>query len=284
MARCRLPSRARIEDHQRGDRFLLQSTTRRAPREVILNAMPEVALSIVIPAYNEARRLPPFLDTVRSFLAGPEGGRSEVLVVDDGSRDGTAEFLRTAAAEFPQLVVLTHPENRGKGAAVRTGMLAARGRLVLFADADGATPIDQLPKLAAVLEAGADVAIGSRLVAGSGETRRRHWLRAWAGAAFARLARRLLHVSVQDTQCGFKMFRRETVPAIFGPVQETGYLFDLEVLALAGRLGYRVAEVPVEWTEQPGGALHLVRDGSKMFWGLWRLRRRLQTASPAARA
>ncbi|MBN2476349.1 MAG: glycosyltransferase family 2 protein [Pirellulales bacterium] len=235
----------------------------------------EALISLVIPAYDEARRLPPFLKSVREHFDRRYPGAYEVCVVDDGSRDGLAEILDDLATDWPELVVMHHAENRGKGAAVRTGMLAARGELLLFADADGATPIDQEAKLAEAVTNGADVAVGSRLIANAEVHRRRSWSRGLIGRRFAGLARWWLGIPVLDTQCGFKMFRREPGRKLFSLAEESGYLFDLELLMLAGRFGYRVAEVPVNWTDVPGGHLSPTRELHKVLLGLWRLRRKL---------
>lgn len=237
-----------------------------------------IALSLVIPAYNEARRLPPYLASVRAHLDASYGQDYEVIVVDDGSNDGLAAILESSASQWPQLRGLAHEANRGKGAAVRSGVLASLGELVLFADADGATPIDEQEKLAEAIRGGADVAVGSRLVAADGVRRSR--ARGLAGRLFAAVAGRLLRMPVRDTQCGFKMFRGETARRLFCLVREPRYLFDLEVLALAARLGYRVCEVPVRWREIPGGHLRLLRDLPGILLDLWRLRRRLASTRP----
>jgi dolichyl-phosphate beta-glucosyltransferase len=237
-------------------------------------------ISVVLPAFNEAARLPPFLETVRRWLQGRYDDRHEVIVVDDGSFDGLADLLARRETEWTQLRVIRHPENRGKGAAVRTGMLAASGDLLLFADADGATPIEEASRLAAAIAAGADVAVGSRLMAGPGAARSRQWFRGLAGRAFAAVARLMLRLPVRDTQCGFKMFRRDAGRRLFSLARETGYLFDLEILALARQLGYRVVEVPVSWTEKSGGHFHPARELPKVLAALWRLRRR-RDVSPA---
>jgi dolichyl-phosphate beta-glucosyltransferase len=233
-------------------------------------------LSVVLPAYNEARRLPPYLAEVRAYLDGRYPGDYEVIVVDDGSGDGLGDVLAELAPDWPRLAVMRHETNRGKGAAVRTGMLAAAGRWLLFADADGATPIDQEARLARAIQAGADLAVGSRLVPAADVTRRRSRRRALVGRWFARLARCWLRIPVRDTQCGFKMFQREAGRKLFSLAQEPGYLFDLELLILAGRLGYRVVEVPVNWADVPGGHLSLARELGRILLGLWRLRRRLR--------
>jgi len=235
----------------------------------------KITLSVIIPAYNEARRLPPYLASVRQYLDAHYPGGYEAIVVDDGSRDGLPDVLSALRADWPELAVMRHPDNRGKGAAVRTGMLAARGELLLFADADGATPIDQEAGLSQAIAAGADVAVGSRLVAAPGVIRRRTRLRGLTGRLFAGLARWWLGISVRDPQCGFKMFRGEAGRRLFSLSRETGYLFDLELLVLADRLGYCVAEVPVNWTDVPGGHLSLRRELCRILFGLCRLRRRL---------
>ncbi len=235
-----------------------------------------IALSLIVPAYNEARRLPPYLALVRRHLDKQYPGCCEVIVVDDGSRDGLGDVLRRLAADWPELAVMRHPANLGKGAAVRTGMLEARGELLLFADADGATPIDQEARLSEAVRAGAEVAVGSRLLRAADVTRRRTWTRGLLGRLFAGFAGWWLRISIRDTQCGFKMFRREAGRELFALGRESGYLFDLELLALADRLGYRVVEVPISWSDVPGGHSSLTGELGKILLGLWRLRRRMR--------
>jgi dolichyl-phosphate beta-glucosyltransferase len=239
----------------------------------------DISLSLVIPAFNEELRLLSFLETVRAYLDDRYAGRYEVIVVDDGSNDGTAELLAARGEDWPALRVLQHPANRGKGAAVRTGMLAAKGETALFADADGATPIEEEGRLAEAIRAGADVAVGSRLLAGDGVDRRRTFLRGLTGRLFATVARWWLGLSVRDTQCGFKMFHREAARELFSQGKESGYLFDLELLLLAKRHGYEVAEVAVNWSDVPGGHLSLRREFGNILLGLWRLRRRVGQGS-----
>jgi len=187
-------------------------------------------LSVILPAYNEAQRLPPYLATVKEYVETGRGGAYEVIVVDDGSDDGLDKVVKAWQADWPALRLIAHSVNRGKGAAVRTGMLAARGKRLLFADADGATPIAEEGKLRAALEAGADLAVGSRLLAAAGIRRRRTLARSLAGRLFAALARWWLGVSVRDPQCGFKMFRRDAARELFHRSCEPGYLFDLELM------------------------------------------------------
>lgn len=254
------------------------TAARRPARETF---MPP-ALSVVIPAYNEAARVGPYLDAVRNHLDAAYPADYEVVVVDDGSADDTAGLVRRAAARWPQLRLVGHPANRGKGAAVRTGVFAAAGRRVLFADADGATPITEEWRLSAAVANGAAVAIGSRYTPGPGVSRSRNVRRAAAGSAFRFAARSLVGVGVADTQCGFKMFTADAARALFTAGGETGYLFDVELLALAERFGYGVSEVAINWSEQPGSKVRIVRDSLRMFAGLWRLRRQMRTVTAPA--
>ena len=233
-----------------------------------------ISISVVIPAFNESQRLPPYLTTIRAYCEEHFSDRHEVIVVDDGSTDGTAVETRQMTTDWPHLQLLQLAENRGKGAAVRTGILAARGELLLFADADGATPIEEEKRLRAVIHDGADIAIGSRLVDAGGVTRQRTWPRAVIGRAFAQVARSLLGLRVRDTQCGFKMFRRDPGRRLFELVTEERFLFDLELLMLAERLGHRVVEVPINWYDQPGSRMRMRREMGRILKGLWRLRRR----------
>jgi dolichyl-phosphate beta-glucosyltransferase len=241
-----------------------------------------VELSLVVPAYNEATRLPPYLATIRPYLRGSFGDHHEVLVVDDGSDDALADHLRPLTTDWPQCAVLRHEHNRGKGAAIRTGIAASRGQLVLFADADGATPIAEERKLRHAVAEGAALAVGSRHLHAEGTTRERVWHRRLGGRLFARLAGLLLGLPISDTQCGFKMLRGDVGRQLADLCREPGYLFDLELLLWARRLGYPVAEVAVCWREIPGSKLRLARDGPALLWGLWKLRRRAEAGGPLA--
>ncbi len=235
-----------------------------------------VRLSVVVPAHNEMSRLPIYLQRIRAYCQVALAGQYEVVVVDDGSDDGTGEYVERLAADWDALSAIRLPENLGKGAAVRTGMLAGAGGLLLFTDADGATPIDQEEKLRLAIEDGADVAIGSRIDRTAHS--RRRWTRALAGWAFRRAVQWQLALPVEDTQCGFKMFRRDVGRRLFSACDEDGYLVDLFVLRLAVRFGYTVKEVPVEWHEMGGSRVRLVRDS----WAMWRGLRRLEQSVDSA--
>jgi dolichyl-phosphate beta-glucosyltransferase len=201
-------------------------------------------LSVVIPAYNEERRLPESLGRIRAFLEA-RAESFEILVADDGSRDATAAVA--AAEGGPALRVLRSDRNRGKGHAVRRGMLAARGERRLMTDADLSTPLEELPALEARLDAGFDVAIGSRAVRGARIEVHQSLFRETAGRAFNVLVRLLLLPGVRDTQCGFKLYTARAAQAAFERVRLDGFSFDVEALYVARRLGLRMTEVPVLW-------------------------------------
>jgi dolichyl-phosphate beta-glucosyltransferase len=228
-------------------------------------------LSIVVPAYNEAKRLPGTLPRMIEY-AQRLGEPVEIIVVDDGSVDGTAGIATAIGEKCGFVTVLQADEDRGKGAAVRRGMLAAGLGHVLFTDADLSTPIEEADKLRAALAGGADVAIGSRRLAGSDVQVHQPWLRETAGRAFSGLVSLLLLPGIRDSQCGFKAFRRSAARALFGRQRLDGFGFDAEVLWLARQLGYRVAEIPIVWRDDRRSSVRLVRDSGGMLLDLARIR------------
>ena len=230
--------------------------------------------SVVIPAFNEAARLPRYLDEVVSYLWS-RGEPWELIVVDDGSSDATPDVVRAMAARFAQVRLVRQRTNMGKGAAVRAGMLAARGRARLFADADGATPIAELKRLEAALAAGADVAIGSRAIAAAGIRVRARRHRVAAGRVFNAFAERLGLSGIHDSQCGFKAFTAAAADDLFPRVTTAGFGFDVEVLLRARARGWRVVEVPVNWEDQPASKVGVLTDGPRMLWQLLAARRRV---------
>ena len=231
--------------------------------------MSEPPLSVVIPAYNEAARLEPTLRRVMDYLREREPA-AEIVVVDDGSTDGTAALARSVGVDWPALRVIELGENRGKGAAVRAGMVAARGAQVLFTDADLATPIDQLGRLRASLAEGNDIAIASRAVDGADVQVRQRFPRELIGRTFNWIARAAGVGAIRDTQCGFKLFTREAAHDLFGRATVDGFAFDVEVLLLA-RGSYRVAEVPVVWLHVEESKVSSL-GGARAFLDLVRLR------------
>ncbi len=230
--------------------------------------------SVVIPAFNEARRLPRYLDEVLGYFEG-RGEPYEVLVVDDGSSDDTAGRVEAVARHHPAVRVLRQEHNRGKGAAVRRGMLAACGAWRLITDADGATPIAEVKRLEPALAAGADVAIGSRGLGDPSVSIAARTHRVLAGRVFNRLVAWAGLTGIADSQCGFKAFTAEAARALFALVRTDGFAFDVELLLLARRAGYRIVEVPVNWTDQPGSKSSVLRDGPAMLRQVLRARTRL---------
>lgn len=222
-------------------------------------------LSIVIPAYNEEVRLVPTLARIKEYLAG-QSYSSEILVVDNASSDRTSEVAREAGVE-----VLEEPQ-RGKGAAVRTGVLAARGEQILFSDADLSTPIAEVEGLMAELQAGCDVAIASRGLPESKLPVRQPWYRELVGRAGNVLVRLVAVRGIADTQCGFKLFPRAIARRLFGAQLMTGIAFDMEILFLAQRSGMKIAEVPVTWTDSPETRISRVRDSLDAIKDLARIR------------
>ncbi|MCA9680001.1 MAG: glycosyltransferase family 2 protein [Myxococcales bacterium] len=234
------------------------------------------ALSVVVPAYNEEARLGPPLERIRAYLGGRAdlAGAWELIVVDDGSRDGTVAIAEAAAAAEPRVRVVVQPANRGKGAAVRAGALAAAGARVLFSDADLATPIEEVEKLEARLAAGADVAIASRALPDSDIRVRQHPLRETMGRTFNVLVRALMRGAIgpiKDTQCGFKLFTAAAARDLFGRATVDGFAFDVELLYLA-RGRWRVDEVPVVWRHVDESKVSPGTDAARMLLDVVRLR------------
>ncbi len=212
------------------------------------------SLSIVIPAYNEESRLPSTLDAILGYIRrSPYADSAELLVVDDGSSDGTAALVEQYRARFPRVILLRNPGNRGKGYSVRHGMLKASGQWRLFTDADLSAPIEELDSLLRVAsEKNADVVIGSRALDRSLISVRQSWFREYSGRLFNVFMRTVTGLPFSDTQCGFKLFTAESAESIFPLQRLDGFSFDVEDLVIARALGFQIIETPVRWSNVEG--------------------------------
>lgn len=227
-------------------------------------------LSIIIPSYNEELRLPATLERIAAYLPSL-GAATEILVVDDGSKDRTAEVAESFRTKLPGLRVIPNGENRGKGYSVRHGMLEARGRNVLFTDADLSAPIEESAKLLDSLNTH-DVAIGSRALDRSLITVHESRFREFAGIIFNAIVRLILRLPFVDTQCGFKAFRRERSKILFEQQRIERFGFDPELLYLARHHGLRTAEIPVRWGHSPATKVNMMRDSIQMFVDVFTIR------------
>jgi glycosyltransferase involved in cell wall biosynthesis len=229
------------------------------------------SISIVIPAYNEGARLAATMDRILNFIE-QEGWDAEVIVVNDGSSDNTADIVRQYAQKNEIVRLVQNPGNRGKGYSVRNGVMNANGRIILFTDADLSSPIEEAPKLLEAIHSGADVAIGSRWMRSELQTKRQSVARQALGRAFNRLLRAVLRLDFKDTQCGFKAFRRNTARAVFSLQKIERWGFDPEVLFLAHRAGFKIVEIPVRWGHDAGTRINPIADGSRMVGDMLRIR------------
>jgi len=233
----------------------------------------DLDLSVIIPAYNEEERLKKHIPAIQAHLAGTS---FEIIVVNDGSRDGTAAVTQKLDAKLIDL-----QPNRGKGGAVKAGMLAARGRYVLFTDADQSTPIAEVDKLLAKLEAGYDMAIGSRAIPGAEVAEPQVWYRKLAGKLFGIGTRLFCICGIHDTQCGFKAMTQAVAQKVFPQVTSNTAIFDIEMLVVATREGYRIAEVPVHWVHDPDTRIPYNFRRALKIWGeLFRIRRAQRIGFP----
>jgi glycosyltransferase involved in cell wall biosynthesis len=227
--------------------------------------------SIVIPAYNESSRIGATLQRVLSYVADRRWD-AEIIAVDDGSGDDTAEIIRGYARENLRLQLLQNPGNRGKGYSVRNGMLHARGEILLFSDADLSSPIEEADKLFAAIAQGADIAIGSRWLRSDLQTQRQPIYRQLFGRIFNLMLRITLGLNFRDTQCGFKAFTRRAAKTIFPLQKIERWGFDPELLYLGRKFGFKVVEIPVAWAHCEGTRISPLRDAPQMFGEMLKIR------------
>jgi dolichyl-phosphate beta-glucosyltransferase len=230
-----------------------------------------VRLSIVVPAYNEEARIERTLARLHEYYSAQDYAYN-ILIVSDGSTDRTVQIATEFASKHPQFRVIECPINRGKGAVVREGMLAADGDFILFCDADLATPQEETEKLLPIVLAGKDIAIGSRPLKESKLEIRQPWYREMLGRSFNGAVQLLAVRGIADTQCGFKLFKRDVAHDIFRRCRINGFSFDLEVLMIARDLNYSIAEIPIRWMHQEGSKVRVLRDGLRMLRDLVMLR------------
>lgn len=220
--------------------------------------------SIVIPAFNESARIPGTLQAVVSCLRTHQWD-AEVIVVNDGSTDSTAQIVRDLAASAPEVRLLENPGNRGKGYSVRNGVLNALGEVVLFTDSDLSAPIEEADRLFAAIAAGADIAIGSRWLESGRQTHRQPLYRQFFGRCFNLVTRMVMSLPFVDTQCGFKAFTRNAAQTVFQLQTIERWGFDPEILFIAIKRGFRIVEVPVSWAHDERSRMSYLKDGMQML-------------------
>lgn len=228
-------------------------------------------LSIVIPAYNEAERLPSALQALENYISRMKLS-VEIIIVDDGSQDDTCQIIKNVESKFDQLRLVRNKCNRGKGASIRRGVSLARGKQILFTDADFSTPIEEYGKLAKELEQGASIAIASRDVAGAVINPPQPLYRELMGKTFNRLVQLIVLPGIHDTQCGFKLFERSMARKIFSRMTIARFGFDVEILYLGRLLGATIKELPVSWHDVLGSKVSPLKDAAQMFFDLFRIR------------
>lgn len=241
------------------------------------------AISIILPAYNEAATIQQAVQEVAAYFAG-RGLEYEVIVAADGD-DGTRELVRAMIPQNPAIQVLGEPRRRGKGLGIREGVAVATGDIIGYVDADGKTPIDEFAKLEPLLEGGCDLVTGSRAMSGSRIERSQPWYRRIGSMGFHVFMQTVVGLpGIHDSQCGFKFFRRDAAKRIFACQKIDGYMFDVEILALAQRFGYGIGQAPIRWRDDGDSRLDLVRGNLQNVADILRIRRSLRHVERGARA
>jgi dolichyl-phosphate beta-glucosyltransferase len=232
--------------------------------------MEKMDVSIVIPAYNEETRIIPTLEKVYRYFTSREM-EFEIIVADDGSKDNTVQVVNKFSERYHGIRVLQHKQNKGKGAAVKTGVLDAKGDLILFTDADLSTPIEEFEKLKKAIDEGFDIAIGSRGLPDSKIVVSQPWYRRYIGKVFPYLVRLIVMRDFKDTQCGFKLFRKEAGRTLFSELKTEGFAFDVEILYRAIKNGYKVVETSITWFNSLQSKVGLVHEPFRMLRAIFKL-------------
>jgi len=230
----------------------------------------KVFISVIIPAYNEEARIVATFRKIKSYL-NRQNYSHEIIIVDDGSDDRTGELVKGLIKNDNQISYLRNLRNMGKGYSVKCGVLKARGDYIMFSDADLSVPIEEIEKLFKWLREGFHIAIGSRGLPESKIIVRQFWVRQVMGKIFNFLIRRIAVRDIRDTQCGFKCFKKGVADRLFQNQKLNGFSFDVEILYLAQKAGYRIKEVPIVWSNSTGTKVHIIKDAIKMFFDLIRI-------------
>lgn len=229
-------------------------------------------LSIIIPAYNEEKRIEKTIQNIVSYLSKKFADNYEIIIVDDRSKDKTVEIVKKLSRENEKIKIMVNEENYGKGYSVKKGMLNAQGKYLLFSDADLSTPIEELDKLLFWIEKGYDIAIGSRSLKDSQVIVHQPFYREMMGKIFNKLVKIWCLSDFVDTQCGFKLFKKEVAKKIFTQTKINRFTFDVEILYLAKRNGLRIKEIPVRWINSPASRVNPIFDSLKMLIDLLQIR------------
>jgi len=232
-------------------------------------------LSIIIAAYNEENRIGESLLKIKAYLDA-RGSDYEIIVVDDGSTDNTRQMAANYKSEITNLKVIGYPENKGKGYALRQGVFASKGDAVLLTDADLSTPIDELDRLLPLISNQQhDVVIGSRALEPNKVLKKQPWWRQGMGKTFNRIVKVLVLDGFNDTQCGFKLFSGEAAKSLFKEARIDRFAYDVEILALAKKNGYRISEMAVRWINSPESKVNPIFDSMQMLFDLVKIRLRM---------
>lgn len=227
-------------------------------------------LSVIIPVYNEEKRFPKTIVKVIDFLA-KQNYESEIIIVNDGSTDKTVDLVKSFSLKYPIIKLVSYTHNAGKGCAVKKGMLSAKGERRLFMDVDGSTPVSEVEKLLPYFEQGYGVVIGSRRVKGSQISSDQSWYRLLLGWVFRNMVNIILPLGIIDSQNGFKMFSAKSANEIFGKQTINGWAFDVQILYIAKKAGYKIKEVPISWADDKESKVTL-KGMVKMLWEIMKIR------------